>query len=56
MKRIAISKRCTSATFLAALIAASSPVALAKTQLGSGGTSCAEYMAITNSIGSGLKY
>lgn len=50
MKLIAISKRCTSAAFLAALIAASSPVALAKTYLGSGGTSCAEYMAIKQAL------
>ena len=49
MKRIAISKRC-KATYLAALIAASSPVALAKTYLGAGGSSCAEYMAIKQAL------
>lgn len=50
MKRFAISRRCTAAAFLAALIAASSPVALAKTYLGSGGTACAEYMAIKQAL------
>lgn len=46
MKMIAIYKKRISAAFLSALIFTLSSVALAKTYLGSGGTSCAEYMAI----------
>ena len=50
MKRFAIYKRCMALSLLATLVVAWSPMALAKTYLGSGGTSCAEYMAIKQAL------
>jgi hypothetical protein len=45
-KRIAVTKNRIAILFLAMLIMALSPLAQAKTYLGSGGTPCGEYMRI----------
>jgi hypothetical protein len=50
MKRLSIATRRTASVFIVALITASSPVALARTYLGSGGTTCAEYIAIKQAL------